>query len=50
MPEYKLHYFNWKGRAELARLILKQADVEFEDVRYDRVNDWPSIKASKSDF
>ena len=46
MPEYKLHYFNLRGRAEIARLILHQAGVEFEDVRYDRVNEWPAIKAS----
>lgn len=46
MPVYKIHYFNLKGRAELARLILSQAGVEFEDVRFER-SEWPALKASK---
>lgn len=46
MPHYKIHYFNLKGRAELARLILSQAGVEFEDVRFER-SEWPALKASK---
>ena len=45
MPHYKLHYFNLKGRAELARLILKQSGVEFEDVRFER-SEWPALKSS----
>ncbi|XP_046646245.1 glutathione S-transferase 1-like isoform X1 [Daphnia pulicaria] len=45
MPAYKLHYFNLRGRAELARLILNQAGVEFEDVRFERA-EWPALKAS----
>lgn len=49
MPQYKLHYFNLRGRAELARLIFAQAGVEFEDVRFER-SEWPSIKASKHEF
>ena len=36
MAEYKLYYFNARGRAELCRLILKYADVPFEDVRMER--------------
>lgn len=47
MPHYKLHYFNLRGRAELSRLILKQAGVEFEDIRFER-SEWPALKASKS--
>ncbi len=46
MPAYKLHYFNLRGRAELARLILNQAGVEFEDVRFERA-EWPALKASE---
>ena len=46
MPHYKLHYFNLRGRAELARLIFAQAGVEFEDVRFER-SEWPTLKASK---
>ena len=47
MPQYKLHYFNLRGRAELARLVLHQAGVEFEDYRFERA-DWPQLKSSKS--
>lgn len=43
----KLTYFNLKGRAELARLILAQAEVEYEDCRISR-EEWESVKPSKS--
>jgi len=33
---YKLTYFNGRGRAEIIRLILTQADVPFEDNRLSR--------------
>ena len=33
----KLTYFNLKGRAEFARLVLVQAGQEWEDVRIDQV-------------
>ncbi|WAR25559.1 SCR11-like protein [Mya arenaria] len=33
MPAYKLYYFESRGAAELARLILKQAGQDFEDIR-----------------
>ena len=46
MPNYKLYYFNMKGRAELARLILAYAGIEFEDVRYER-DEWLQHKPSK---
>merc|ERR550532_276457 len=39
----KLTYFNLKGRAELARLILAQAEVEYEDCRISR-EEWESVK------
>ncbi|XP_072050673.1 hematopoietic prostaglandin D synthase-like [Amphiura filiformis] len=34
MPQYKLIYFNSKGRAELPRLLFAYADVEYEDFRF----------------
>merc|ERR1712061_499784 len=42
-PKIKLFYFNTEGRAELTRMILAQAGVEFEDVRIKR-DDWPAMK------
>ena len=46
MPTYKLHYFNIRGRAEVARLIMAHANVEYEDYRFE-FNDFATIKASK---
>ena len=45
----KLTYFNAKGRAELARLVLAQAGAEFEDIRLER-EEWLNVKPSKSYF
>jgi glutathione S-transferase len=44
MVHYKLNYFNGKGRAELSRLVLAAAGVEYEDFRWER-EDWPKYKA-----
>ena len=40
---YKLTYFNNKGRAELTRLLFAQAGVEYEDNRIEG-SDWPTLK------
>lgn len=45
-PKIKLVYFNMEGRAELTRLILAQAGVEFEDKRVTR-EEWMAMKPSK---
>jgi hypothetical protein len=42
----KLVYFNARGRAELARLILAQAGADYEDKRVER-SDWPAYKPSE---
>jgi len=42
MVNYKLHYFNGRGRAEISRLILAAAGVKFDD---NRVEDWPRTKS-----
>ena len=34
MVHYKLIYLNIRGRGELARLVLHQAGVQFEDYRF----------------
>nr|XP_022920499.1 glutathione S-transferase-like [Onthophagus taurus] len=39
----KLTYFNSKGLSETIRLMFKYGDIEFEDVRIERV-DWPKLK------
>ena len=42
MANYKLNYFNGRGRAELTRLIFAAAGQQFED---NRIADWPATKA-----
>ena len=46
MTGIKLTYFNLKGRAELARLILAQAEVDYEDCRIER-EAWAELKTSE---
>lgn len=41
--QLKLYYFDGKGRAEVARLILTAAGKEFEDVRFAQEG-WPKYK------
>jgi len=47
-PKVKVTYFNGRGRAEPARMMLNAANVEFEDERIDAVQ-WAitDIKESK---
>lgn len=44
MADYKVTYFNGRGRAELARLVLAAAGQKFTDERYE-FTEWPSHKA-----
>lgn len=41
MPEYKLTYFNGRGRAEITRLIFAAAGQKYTD---ERISDWPKGK------
>lgn len=41
MANVKLFYFDSAGRAELIRLVLTAAKVEFDDVRF-QGDDWPA--------
>jgi len=43
--EYKLTYYNGRGRAEIIRLVLVTAGVPFEDNRIE-VSEWPAKKPS----
>jgi glutathione S-transferase len=43
MPNYKLTYFNGRGRAEIVRLVFAAAGVEYTDNRIER-DKWPALK------
>ncbi|XP_039701666.1 hematopoietic prostaglandin D synthase isoform X2 [Pteropus medius] len=43
MPNYKLTYFNMRGRAEIIRYIFAYLDIKYEDHRIEQA-DWPEIK------
>jgi len=35
MSSYKLYYFNVRGAGEVSRIIFAQADVKYEDIRFE---------------
>ena len=43
MVEYKLTYFSFKGRAEIARLLFVAAGVPFQDHRIQH-SEWAALK------
>ena len=45
-PKIKLTYFDVRARAELSRMILAQAGVEYEDCRI-KGEDWQKMKPGK---
>ena len=47
MPLYKLMYFNSRGRAEVARLVMAYAGIPYEDVRVE-TDKWAEVKPSKA--
>ena len=45
--KYKLTYFNFRARAELARLLFACAEVEFDDERITTIDKWVDLKPSE---
>lgn len=45
MSNYKLTYFNGRGRAEIVRLVFAAGGIQYEDVRIEKAN-WPELKPS----
>ncbi|XP_022105699.1 hematopoietic prostaglandin D synthase-like [Acanthaster planci] len=44
-PRFKLTYFDFRGRAEVIRLLFAASGIEFEDVRI-AIEDWSAMKQS----
>lgn len=44
MPQYKLVYFNLRGRGEPIRWVMAAAELQYEDVRYNKETEWPFKK------
>ena len=46
MTSYKVHYFDFRARAEAIRFLLSYGGVNFDDIRFEE-DVWPKIKPSK---
>ncbi|KAK7790405.1 hypothetical protein R5R35_010757 [Gryllus longicercus] len=43
-PQYKLHYFNFRGLGEFIRYLFAYGKIEFEDFRIDIQDSWGELK------
>lgn len=43
MADYKLYYFDKKGRTEIIRLLFAAAEQKYEDIRFTKEK-WPEYK------
>uniref|UniRef100_A0A6A7G4J4 glutathione transferase n=2 Tax=Hirondellea gigas TaxID=1518452 RepID=A0A6A7G4J4_9CRUS len=43
--EYRLEYFNLRGRAEPVRWLLAVAEQPYQDIRYNKETEWPRRKS-----
>ena len=46
MPNYTLHYFNGRGRAEILRMMMAMAGIKYMDKRYE-FSDWDRCRNGK---
>ena len=50
MPNYKLTYFNISGLGEPIRYLLAYGNQDFEDKRFDYLEQWPELKKCKLNY
>ena len=49
MPNYTLYYFNGRGRAEICRMLMAAAGVQYTDKRFE-FNEWDKYRNGKFFF
>jgi len=49
MFSYKLYYFNVRGAGEVSRIIFTQADVKYQDIRFEG-DQWKNEYKDKMPF
>ena len=49
MPNYTLYYFNGRGRAEICRMLMAAAGVQYTDKRFE-FNEWDKYRNGKFSF
>ena len=49
MPNYTLYYFNGRGRAEICRMLMAAAGVQYTDKRFE-FNEWDKYRNGKLSY